>query len=142
MLCKASTRAYPLNILLAALLTFACSFGPSAYSQQPGDFGLNGLQPLTDQVGEQVRGASSSSSVSGMSFISAMLLDPATGSTMNSRSTSSTGSSSQGVGIPTNASQNAISQVGFSMQIESSLGSFNGSVSGSAGGFSFSATRL
>lgn len=97
--------------------------------------GLASLQPIDDLQGEQIRGASSASGASGLSFLSAMLFDPSTGSSMQASTVSSTGSSQQGTLTTVGSQQQQLSQLGFSLEINSGLGSFSGTVGGIAGGF-------
>lgn len=117
-------------------------FVGSVSAQQPWqELGLSTVTPISDAAGSQIRGTSASAASSGMSFISAMLFDPATGSNMQSVSSSKTGSSSMMVGGPANAQSQQLTQQAFALQVQSGLGNFSGSVFGIAGGFGLATSR-
>ena len=60
---------------------------------------------------------------------------------MQSMSASKTGSSQMSIGGPSNSQHQQLAQLGFSLQIQSGMGSFNGSVLGLAGGFGLATSR-
>jgi len=131
--------------LFVAVAAFFVAHGGSvsvAHSDQSwGELGLSSVAPMDDAFGDAIRGTSASSASSGLSFISAMLFDPATGSNMQSMSASKTGSSQMSMGAASNSQHEQLAQLGFSLQIQSGLGSFNGSVLGFAGGFGLATSR-
>jgi len=63
-----------------------------------------------------------------------MLFDPSTGSNMQSMSASKTGSSNMNTSGAVNSQHEQIAQLGFSLQIQSGMSNFNGSVLGISGG--------
>lgn len=102
------------------------------------EWGLKAIEPVSDSQGELIRGASASTSASGLSFLAAALLDPNTGSNVQSFTASHQSSSHQGMGSSSSLQQQ-LSGIGFGLQVSSSLGTFSADVAGMAGGFSLSA---
>lgn len=131
--------------LFVAIAAIFVAYGGSvsvAHSDQPwGALGLSNVTPMSDTLGGTIRGTSASTSSSGLSFISAMLFDPATGSNMQSMSASKTGSSNMSIGGAANSQHEQIAQLGFGLQIQSSFGNFNGSVLGISGGLGLATSR-
>ncbi len=100
------------------------------------ELGLKAIEPVSDSEGELIRGASASTSASGLSLLAAALLDPNTGSNVQSFTASHQSSSHQGMG---SSQQQQLSEFGFGLEVSSSLGTFSAQAAGIAGGFSLSA---
>lgn len=97
--------------------------------------GLSGLQHLSDEAGQQVRGMSSQAAATrGLSLVSGLLLDPATGSFIAGTDANFAKSAAKGSGY-TYAGQAQASSLDLILSVNPPHG-FLGALSGIAGGSS------
>jgi hypothetical protein len=90
--------------------------------------GLGSLQPLDERVGNQIRGASSSSYSTGLSSFMAVIYDPATGSQFNFSSNNFARSTDQNAGAGSRSTSAVETAVGIS-SFEIAIGNFTASFS-------------
>jgi hypothetical protein len=101
--------------------------------------GLGGLQQMSDEQGQTVRGQAYLTGTRGMSFVSGMLIDPATGSHVVGTNIQFSGAVTSGElwdTVPRVSSAQG-SALSLSIIVESNNTVFSGSLTGLAGGIGF-----
>ncbi len=101
--------------------------------------GLSGMQQMSDNEGQTIRGQAYLAGSRGMSFVSGMLIDPATGSHVVGTNIQFSGGVTSGElwdSVPRVTSAQG-SALNLSIRIESNNSAFSGSLTGLAGGLGF-----
>jgi hypothetical protein len=115
-----------------ALLSLCFLLAGQSMAAEPVDLkalGLSSIRPVSERVGNQVRGASSSAYATGLSSFMAVIYDPATGSQFNFSSNNFSRSTDENAGGGSNSTAAVETAVGIS-PFTISVGDFTASFSG------------
>jgi hypothetical protein len=129
-------------ISVPAILSVLAWFAAAVEAKQPtvlDQAGLSGMQQMSDSEGQTIRGQAYVAGSRGMSFVSGMLIDPATGSHVVGTNIQFSGGVTSGElwDIAPRVISAQGSAINLSLNIESNNSVFSGAISGMAGGLGF-----